>query len=75
MSYDMRNFEHEPCERCGTMQYGGSHYHCANCTSTDETSMLGHYYKDFVDGKTIGESYFHCKAEDVIVQVRWYGIE
>lgn len=55
------------CERCGAELYGGSHWHCGNCTSTDETSMYGHYRKDseYVDGKyvSIGEHYFHCKPE------------
>jgi ribosomal protein S27AE len=37
---DMLNPE---CDRCGERLYGGSHYHCGQCTSTDVTSMLGHY--------------------------------
>ena len=57
--------ERATCERCGIELYGGSHWHCGNCTSTDETSMYGHYYKDFVNGKAVGEHYFHCRPEEV----------
>jgi len=54
--------EFDRCTRCNQELTGGSHYHCANCTSTNETSMLGHFFK--LEGET--HHTFHCKPEDLV---------
>ena len=64
IAIDFRSFDNDRCPRCGEIRTGGSHYHCGNCGSKEETSMLGHYYKDFVHGQSVGEPYFHCKGAE-----------
>lgn len=53
-------WEHH-CDRCG-QDYGGSHYHCANCESIETTSMLGHYHAMHVrSGKIVAvDGHFRC---------------
>jgi hypothetical protein len=60
LSMDNRG-AHKECERCGEVLYGGSHYHCGGCDSTDVTSSYGHHSSGhFRDGKWVKTGFHHC---------------
>ena len=60
---DMPHFPGWPtCERCG-QQYGGSHYHCGNCDSTEVTSMYGHSHTGHWVGSKFVKTGLHFSCD------------